>query len=226
MCSILTAFDLRPAPTCTPLRPLALSLSARQRHRGPDWSGVHAEPRAMLVHERLAIVDPAGGAQPLRSADGALVLAVNGEIYNHRELRARTRAAVRVPDRLGLRSDQRAVPRSTARPASAKLNGMFAFALWDAAKAIRDRARSDRHHPAVLGPRRRRPPVGRLGDEGAGARLRGRVANSRPAITTTARSANWCATTTGRGATTTRSRASRVDPQRCAPRSRAPCTAS
>ena len=86
MCSILTAFDLRPGADLTPLRPLALSLSARQRHRGPDWSGVHAEPRALLVHERLAIVDPAGGAQPLRSADGALVLAVNGEIYNHREL--------------------------------------------------------------------------------------------------------------------------------------------
>ncbi|MCA3183551.1 MAG: ATP-binding cassette domain-containing protein, partial [Cupriavidus sp.] len=66
---------------------IALALSARQRHRGPDWSGVHAEPRALLVHERLAIVDPEGGAQPLKSADGALVLAVNGEIYHHRALR-------------------------------------------------------------------------------------------------------------------------------------------
>ena len=86
MCSILGVFDLRPGADLTPLRPLALSLSARQRHRGPDWSGVHAEPAALLVHERLAIVDPAGGAQPIRSEDGALVLAVNGEIYNHREL--------------------------------------------------------------------------------------------------------------------------------------------
>ena len=86
MCSILGVFDLRPGADLTPLRPLALSLSARQRHRGPDWSGVHAEPAALLVHERLAIVDPSGGAQPIRSADGGLVLAVNGEIYNHREL--------------------------------------------------------------------------------------------------------------------------------------------
>ena len=86
MCSILGVFDLRAGADLGPLRPLALSLSARQRHRGPDWSGVHVEPRALLVHERLAIVDPAGGAQPLLSEDGALVLAVNGEIYNHRLL--------------------------------------------------------------------------------------------------------------------------------------------
>ncbi len=86
MCSILGVFDLRPGADLHPLRPLALSLSARQRHRGPDWSGVHVEARALLVHERLAIVDPAGGAQPIHSADGALALAVNGEIYNHREL--------------------------------------------------------------------------------------------------------------------------------------------
>src|SRR3546814_1745375 len=86
MCSILGAFDFRPGADLAPLRPLALSLSARQRHRGPDWSGVHASRRALLVHERLAIVDPAGGAQPIRSADGTLVLAVNGEIYNHHGL--------------------------------------------------------------------------------------------------------------------------------------------
>ena len=86
MCSILGVFDLRPGADLVPMRPLALSLSARQRHRGPDWSGVHASCRALLVHERLAIVDPAGGSQPIRSADRALVLAVNGEIYNHREL--------------------------------------------------------------------------------------------------------------------------------------------
>jgi asparagine synthase (glutamine-hydrolysing) len=86
MCSILGLFDFTPGADVTPLRPLAMSLSARQRHRGPDWSGVYAEPRCLLVHERLAIVDPAGGAQPLRSADGRLALAVNGEIYNHRAL--------------------------------------------------------------------------------------------------------------------------------------------
>lgn len=86
MCSILGIFDTRPGADLAPLRPLALSLSALQRHRGPDWSGVHVDANAVLVHERLAIVDPLGGAQPLRSADGSLALAVNGEIYNHREL--------------------------------------------------------------------------------------------------------------------------------------------
>ena len=84
MCSILGLFDLHPGADVTALRPLALSLSARQRHRGPDWSGVYSEPRCLLVHERLAIVDPAGGAQPLLSGDGRLGLAVIGDIYNHR----------------------------------------------------------------------------------------------------------------------------------------------
>ncbi len=132
MCSILAAFDLRPGADLTALRPLALALSARQRHRGPDWSGVHAEPSALLVHERLAIVDPAGGAQPIRSADGGLVLAVNGEIYNHRELEQ------------GLAGDYRFTTGSDCEVLNAlhrageppqawlpRLNGMFAFALWD-----------------------------------------------------------------------------------------------
>lgn len=74
MCSILTAFDLRPGADLTSLRPLALSLSARQRHRGPDWSGVHAEPRALLVHERLAIVDPAGETAGRRARSAAASL--------------------------------------------------------------------------------------------------------------------------------------------------------
>lgn len=132
MCSILCIFDLRPGADVSRLRPLALSLSALQRHRGPDWSGVHADANALLVHERLAIVDPAGGAQPLRSADGGLVLAVNGEIYNHRELQQ------------GLSQDYafqtgsdcevlNALYREGDDPAKwlAEVNGIFAFALWD-----------------------------------------------------------------------------------------------
>src|SRR5258708_1437374 len=86
MCSILGIFGLQPGDDLGALRRQALELSQRQRHRGPDWSGVHADDTAILVHERLAIVDPAGGSQPLRSVDGRLVLAVNGEIYNHREI--------------------------------------------------------------------------------------------------------------------------------------------
>src|SRR5512142_398445 len=87
MCAIFGMFDLQPGDHLPALRRLALELSQRQRHRGPDWSGVYADAQAILVHERLAIVDPASGAQPLRSRDGALTLAVNGESYNHRDLR-------------------------------------------------------------------------------------------------------------------------------------------
>lgn len=129
MCSILGIFDLRPQDDLAALRRHALDLSRRQRHRGPDWSGVYADPHAVLVHERLAIVDPASGSQPLRSRDGALALAVNGEIYNHRELRAgsgyefTTASDCEVINALYAAGDAGFV---------ARLNGIFAFALWDA----------------------------------------------------------------------------------------------
>jgi asparagine synthase (glutamine-hydrolysing) len=138
MCSILGVFDLRPGADLAPLRPLALSLSARQRHRGPDWSGVHVEPRAVLVHERLAIVDPAGGAQPLHSEDGDLCLAVNGEIYNHRALEG----ALRKPYAFQTGSDCEVINALYAESNTSgssigawldRLNGIFAFVLWDRA---------------------------------------------------------------------------------------------
>ena len=87
MCSIFGIFGLQPGDDIQALRRQALDCSQRQRHRGPDWSGVYLGDGAILVHERLAIVDPAGGSQPLLSDDGQLALAVNGEIYNHRELK-------------------------------------------------------------------------------------------------------------------------------------------
>ena len=62
-------------------------MSKKIRHRGPDWSGIYADDCAILAHERLAIVDPQSGGQPLYSKDRNLILAVNGEIYNHQELR-------------------------------------------------------------------------------------------------------------------------------------------
>lgn len=71
------------------IREKALKMSAKIRHRGPDWSGVYCGGNAVLAHERLAIVDPMSGGQPLYSADGTKVLAVNGEIYNHQEIRRR-----------------------------------------------------------------------------------------------------------------------------------------
>ena len=85
MCGIVCAFDLK--ESSEKLRPQLLEMSKKVRHRGPDWNGIYANEKAILAHERLAIVDPASGKQPLFSADGKLVLAANGEIYNHRELR-------------------------------------------------------------------------------------------------------------------------------------------
>jgi asparagine synthase (glutamine-hydrolysing) len=131
MCSILGLFELAGEPAAA--RRLAIALSAKQRHRGPDWSGVYADERAVLAHERLAIVDPESGAQPLRSADGALALAVNGEIYNHRELRA----ALAEPYEFQTASDCEVINalwREVGPALCTRLNGIFAFALWDAAQ--------------------------------------------------------------------------------------------
>jgi asparagine synthase (glutamine-hydrolysing) len=128
MCSILGLFDLASDPTAA--RRLALELSARQRHRGPDWSGVFADERAVLAHERLSVVDVEGGSQPLRSADGQLVLAVNGEIYNHRELRAH----LDTPYDFQTESDCEVINALWRQEGPAflgRLNGIFAFALWD-----------------------------------------------------------------------------------------------
>ncbi len=85
MCGIVCAFDVKESTEV--LRPQLLEMSKKVRHRGPDWSGIYANDKAILAHERLAIVDPASGKQPLVSEDGKLILAANGEIYNHRELR-------------------------------------------------------------------------------------------------------------------------------------------
>jgi asparagine synthase (glutamine-hydrolysing) len=132
MCSILGIFGLQPGDDLGALRRQALELSQRQRHRGPDWSGVHADEAAILVHERLAIVDPAGGSQPLRSADGRLVLAVNGEIYNHRELEKQ----LAKPYAFQTGSDCEVINALFAQRDDigtwlGELNGIFAFALWD-----------------------------------------------------------------------------------------------
>ncbi|KGM56498.1 asparagine synthetase B [Lysobacter arseniciresistens ZS79] len=132
MCSILGIFGLAPGDDLPRLRREALEHSQRQRHRGPDWSGVHADDGAILVHERLAIVDPAGGAQPIRSADGRLVLAVNGEIYNHRELQG----ALAQPYDFQTGSDCEVINALYAQDDDIaawldRLNGIFAFALWD-----------------------------------------------------------------------------------------------
>jgi asparagine synthase (glutamine-hydrolysing) len=128
VCSIFGIFGLNPDEDLATLRLRAVEASRRQRHRGPDWSGVFVDDGAILVHERLAIVDPASGAQPLRSQDGYLVLTVNGEIYNHRELRES------LDYEFTTASDSEvinALYRSGDADFVSRLNGIFAFALWD-----------------------------------------------------------------------------------------------
>ena len=86
MCGIAGIFNIK---SQTPeLRSKALKMAQKIRHRGPDWSGIYVGGSAILAHERLSIVDPQSGGQPLYSPDRKQILAVNGEIYNHRDIRA------------------------------------------------------------------------------------------------------------------------------------------
>ena len=134
MCSIFGIFNLQSGEESQQLRREALERSGRLRHRGPDWSGVYLDAGAILVHERLAIVDPAGGSQPLLSDDGQLALAVNGEIYNHRALKAE----LTQPHAFQTESDCEVINALYREDTPAtflnRLNGIFAFALWDKAK--------------------------------------------------------------------------------------------
>jgi len=128
MCGIVGVFDLK--KSAEDLRPQALDMSRKQRHRGPDWSGIFMCDKSILVHERLAIVDPTSGKQPLFSNDGTLVLAVNGEIYNHRELKKN----LQQPYEFLTQSDCEvilALYRQKGVNFLEDLNGIFAFALYD-----------------------------------------------------------------------------------------------
>ncbi|QIZ76939.1 asparagine synthase B [Ferrimonas lipolytica] len=131
MCGIFAIVDIKTDPQA--LRHSALKLARTLRHRGPDWSGIYADDYAILAHERLAIVDVETGAQPLISPDGNVVLAVNGEIYNHRELREEL--AVGYQFQTG--SDCEVILALYLKYGTDfldKLNGIFAFVLWDANK--------------------------------------------------------------------------------------------
>ena len=85
MCSIFGIFDIK--EQSAQLRQVALENSRLQLHRGPDWEGIYQGKNAIIVHERLSIVDPQNGAQPLYNENKTHILAVNGEIYNHKQLR-------------------------------------------------------------------------------------------------------------------------------------------
>ncbi len=86
MCSIFGVLDIKSDPIA--LREQAIEMSKLLRHRGPDWSGVYSSEKAILVHERLSIVGVNSGAQPLYNDDSSHILAVNGEIYNHKDIAA------------------------------------------------------------------------------------------------------------------------------------------
>jgi len=131
MCGILCAFELK--QSVDNLRPQVLEMSKKLRHRGPDWSGIYDTSNAILSHERLAIVDPTSGKQPLISRSENLILAANGEIYNHRQLR--TANVADYPFKT--QSDCEVILALYEKEGNAfvnRLNGIFAFAIYDTEK--------------------------------------------------------------------------------------------
>lgn len=140
MCGIVGIFNIKEQ---TPeLRTKALKMSQRLRHRGPDWSGIYCGGSAILAHERLSIVDPLSGGQPLISPDGKKILCVNGEIYNHKDIRQKTdykyKTGSDCESILALYEQQPLSPKGGDSMAHEQivdmleqLNGIFAFALYD-----------------------------------------------------------------------------------------------
>ncbi|MGB1292569.1 MAG: asparagine synthase B [Pseudoalteromonas sp.] len=128
MCSIFGVLDIKSDPS--QLRAQAIEMSKLLRHRGPDWSGVYSSDKAILVHERLAIVGVSSGAQPLYNPEKTHILAVNGEIYNHKELAAN----LEVEFDFQTQSDCEVILALYKQKGPAfldDLNGIFAFCLYD-----------------------------------------------------------------------------------------------
>lgn len=139
MCGIVSIFNIK--EQTQELRQKALRMSQKIRHRGPDWSGICCKGSAILAHERLSIVDPESGKQPLFSPDGCQVLAVNGEIYNHKDIRQHFAGNYEFQtgsDCEVILALYREMMAKTSEPTSAditamieQLSGIFAFALYD-----------------------------------------------------------------------------------------------
>lgn len=131
MCGIVSIFNIQEQ---TPeLRKKALEMSKKIRHRGPDWSGIYCGKSAILCHERLSIVDPQSGKQPLFSPDKKQVLAVNGEIYNHQQIRKDFEGKYQFQTR----SDCEvilALYKEKGINFLEDINGIYAFALYDEEK--------------------------------------------------------------------------------------------
>ena len=128
MCGIVCAFDLKQKSEI--LRPKVLEMSKKIRHRGPDWSGIYSDEKTVMSHERLAIVDPASGKQPLFSEDKKLILAANGEIYNHQDIRKQYEGKYSFQTQ----SDCEvilALYKDKGVDFVDELNGIFGFAIYD-----------------------------------------------------------------------------------------------
>ena len=134
MCGIVGVFNLKQGESAE-LRPQMLQMSKRIRHRGPDWSGIFSGEKAILCHERLSIVDPESGGQPLYNKERTLVLAVNGEIYNHKQFRDELKDEYEFQTG----SDCEvilALYQKYGFDFIDKLNGIYAFALYDIEKDL------------------------------------------------------------------------------------------
>jgi len=142
MCGIIGVFDLK--QKAESLRGDVLDMAKTIRHRGPDWSGMYLKDNVILAHERLAIVDPASGGQPLTNKDKTLALAANGEIYNHKELSQKLNYDFQT------KSDCEvilALYHEYGTKFLDKLNGIFAFALYDEKE---DRFLIGRDHMGII----------------------------------------------------------------------------
>lgn len=132
MCGIVAVLDIVSGDV-TKLRSQVLKMSDKLRHRGPDWSGIYTGEKAILAHERLSIVDPQSGGQPLKSKDGKIILTVNGEIYNHLAIREQLKGEYEFQTG----SDCEvilALYRKKGIHFLEDLNGIFAFVLYDEEK--------------------------------------------------------------------------------------------
>ena len=136
MCGFVGCFDLNSGSQPIAeglkeqLRNSVLDMSKKIRHRGPDWSGIYTGDNAIISHERLSIVDPFSGKQPLISDDGTIILAANGEIYNHKEIRKEFEGKYNFKTQ----SDcEVIIPlyKAYGKDFIEKLSGIFAFALYD-----------------------------------------------------------------------------------------------
>ena len=144
MCGIVCAFNLK--GNNDEIRSNVLKMSQKVRHRGPDWSGIYSSNNAILAHERPAIVDPTSGKQPILSEDGLKVIAVNGEIYNHKELKKTFTSSYN----FRTESDCEvilALYENKGVDFLNDLNGIFAFALYDSSK---DRYLIARDHMGII----------------------------------------------------------------------------